>query len=443
MNRVVAAAIVVALISATPHAGGWNDGSRLATVESLVDHGTWAIDDSIFLTAEPYRPLDVPNGTLDKLWVNGRFYSDKSPVPALPMAAAYWLLQQTTGLIAAENPAVFCWWMTLLTSGAAYVVAVACARRLAADGVAVAVGLATLALPYARFVSNHILLLAVTFVLLVLLERRAWRWAGAAAGLAYTIDLGAGPVIALGAGVFALTQQRPIGFALAALPFVTLHHVLNYCIGGTFAPANANPSALQWPGSPFHAGNMTGLWNHANAGVFMLYAVDMLFGKKGFVWHNLIFLLLAFKTRGAYAPRSPLTILCVAWCAGVWLLYAATSRNLSGACCSIRWFVPLIAPLTYLLAQYLKRRPEHERDLFVLGGWGGVMMALAWWQGPFALKMVPGYWFLVAGALAHWSLDRYTQATGSRSRSLAVDATPGHRSASIAANISTPHRSVA
>ena len=37
------------VLSARPYAGSWNDGSRLAAVESLVDYHTWAIDDSIFV----------------------------------------------------------------------------------------------------------------------------------------------------------------------------------------------------------------------------------------------------------------------------------------------------------------------------------------------------------------------------------------------------------
>ncbi|HEX9867029.1 MAG TPA: hypothetical protein VGC99_00290, partial [Candidatus Tectomicrobia bacterium] len=43
------AAATVAIVSARSYAGGWNDGSRLATVESLVDHRTLAIDRSIFV----------------------------------------------------------------------------------------------------------------------------------------------------------------------------------------------------------------------------------------------------------------------------------------------------------------------------------------------------------------------------------------------------------
>ena len=29
--------------------GSWNDGSRLAAIESLVERGTWQIDDSFFV----------------------------------------------------------------------------------------------------------------------------------------------------------------------------------------------------------------------------------------------------------------------------------------------------------------------------------------------------------------------------------------------------------
>ena len=50
---VILAAAAVAVVSARPYAGAWNDGSRLATVECLVDHGTLAIDDSLFVRVPP------------------------------------------------------------------------------------------------------------------------------------------------------------------------------------------------------------------------------------------------------------------------------------------------------------------------------------------------------------------------------------------------------
>src|SRR6185295_4349664 len=97
-------ATAVAVLGAEPYAGGWNDGSRLAAVESLGERGTFIIDDSVFVRvrpAEPGRPLPYPadradlltHGTLDKLFIDGHYYSDKSPVPSVLMACLYraWL----------------------------------------------------------------------------------------------------------------------------------------------------------------------------------------------------------------------------------------------------------------------------------------------------------------------------------------------------------------
>jgi hypothetical protein len=74
----------------------WNDASRLATVESLVDFHTWQIDQSVF------QPL-----TGDKLFIHGHYYSDKSPVPALAMAALYQVLQWSMNLKAGRELALF------------------------------------------------------------------------------------------------------------------------------------------------------------------------------------------------------------------------------------------------------------------------------------------------------------------------------------------------
>src|SRR5712691_11790158 len=88
---VLAVALTLAALSTRPYAGSWNDGSRLATVECLVDYHTLAIDDSIFVRVPPQgeavagspysvdEPALLEHGTLDKLFVQGHFYSDKSP----------------------------------------------------------------------------------------------------------------------------------------------------------------------------------------------------------------------------------------------------------------------------------------------------------------------------------------------------------------------------
>jgi hypothetical protein len=425
---VVSIAAVVAVVSARPYAGGWNDGSRLATVECLVDHRTWVIDDSIFVRpsaqAGVYRADDpmVVYGTLDKLFIGGHFYSDKSPVPAVFMAGEYAVLKKLTGWTAATRSGRFCWWMCLLTSGLAYVWAVASIDRLGralqlspwiALGLTASFAFATVVPVYARHVNNHILLLAVAAALLVeLVNSPRALLAGALAGLAYTIDLGAGPVIALGAAGLIVHRRGLKGllaFAAAALPFIALHHALNYMIGGTFGPANANVDYLMWPGSPFNADNATGGWTHQSFGHFLLYGIGLLVGHKGFLIHNLPLLLAVPATAWLAKRQGPLRaviVMAAVWAVGTWLAYSAASNNSGGQCCSIRWFVPLLAPGYFVLALLLREMPEYRRDFAALSLWGGAMGVVMWQRGPWMQRLVPFWWVYAIGAVATWVLVR-------------------------------------
>src|SRR4051794_4007323 len=163
---IVVAAGALAAVTPRPCAGAWNDGSRLATVESLVDRHTFAIDDSIYLTPSaaarpPYDPgnaLAARYGTLDKLLIDGHWYSDKSPVPAVLMAAPYQLWRWAGGSAAADRPDLFALGLTWLFAGLAYVLAVwAVGRTTRSVGVpapwdlvlTAGFAFASLALPYA------------------------------------------------------------------------------------------------------------------------------------------------------------------------------------------------------------------------------------------------------------------------------------------------------
>src|SRR5437016_2284012 len=107
---VLLAATVIAAGSALPYASSSNDGSRLATVEAIVDQRTLAIDDSIYVKPAPLTRPDRPavynpdvdgidqRGTGDKVRINGHYYSDKPPVPAILLAGLYALLQSAFGL---------------------------------------------------------------------------------------------------------------------------------------------------------------------------------------------------------------------------------------------------------------------------------------------------------------------------------------------------------
>ena len=137
----VAVASLVVLLAARPYADGFNDGSRLATVESLGERGTFCIDDSLFVrpSLHPERPNPYnPRiegvrvvGTLDKVRIGGRFYSDKPPVPALLLGGVYRVALECGGASGHENIGGFCYWCTVLSSGLPFVVAVFAICRMA------------------------------------------------------------------------------------------------------------------------------------------------------------------------------------------------------------------------------------------------------------------------------------------------------------------------
>jgi hypothetical protein len=427
-------ATVIALLSARPFAGSWNDGSRLAAVESLVDYRTWAIDQSIFVQVPPdtghgapypsTAPALLADGTKDKMWIGGHFYSDKSPVPALFMAAVYQAVQWVTGLVARERPGWFCYWLTFLTSGVAYVIAVCCIDRLALVThlrlrtrtlFIVSFALGTIALPYTRHVNNHILLLAVSSGLMLLFAQ-AGNFSlprllaiGSLIGIGYTIDLGIGPVLVVCAVAFITWKMRSlravIAVLAAAFPWFALHHTLNYAVGGTFFPANAHAAYFEWPGSPFGPGELTGGWAHASIGKFIGYALDLAAGRRGFLTYNLALLLapagLVVLLRSRVAETGQL-LFAAGFSLASWLLYSATSTNHGGLCCSVRWFVPLVAPGFYILALTLRERPRCETDVAILTAGSIVMCTVSWWQGPWMGRMAPGFWPILITTLLAW-----------------------------------------
>ena len=140
----------------------------------------------------PFTPGDKlleTKGTCDRLFINGHYYSDKSPLPAVTLAGWYLVLKRTINLEAREDPGRFCYWMTVGSSGLGYVAAVWCVYQL---GLVVGLPLstrllltaslafATVAPSYARHVNNHAMLLGVTAALVLSLARLRGKSAKAA-----------------------------------------------------------------------------------------------------------------------------------------------------------------------------------------------------------------------------------------------------------------------
>jgi hypothetical protein len=434
---VLAVALALAVILARPYAGCVNDGSRLASVESLGDRGTFIIDQSIFVDVpalSPDRPSPYPRdikelqafGATDKIYIDGHYYSDKPPVPAYVMAGVYRLWKCFGGPSAAERPDLFCLMLTRLFSGIPFAIAVCCIHAIGRQVglpasrnmyVALVFAIGTTALPYAEHVNIHILILAVAGVLFHSLlnglsdgwPTRRLIWIGILAGAGYAIDLAAGPMLCLMVGGY-LLWSTPIRFRLAwvvltAFPLVAFHHFLNYKIGGTFGPAGAVPDYFGWPGSPFSPKNLTGVWQHSTFLAALSYSLDMLFGTRGFLGHNLLLFLplvcLPWLARKA-SPERSLLMSGLFWSLGTWLLYALMSNNLSGWCCSIRWFVPLLVPGFLGVCLVLREWPQTIRDAVTLGQGSMVLGCFMAKRGPWSEPNRTTFWIVCLGTLAVW-----------------------------------------
>ena len=108
---IFAAMLVIWFVQTKEQRDSWNDASRLATIESLVERGTWQIDQSPFLRL-----------TGDKIFLQGHFYSDKPPLLQVFSAVPYSVMYHILGLRLKPDaclPGEICVykWLTFLTVG--------------------------------------------------------------------------------------------------------------------------------------------------------------------------------------------------------------------------------------------------------------------------------------------------------------------------------------
>lgn len=436
--RWIAFAALAALVvsGARPYAGGRNDGSRLAAVESLVDRGTFVVDDSMFLKVppeawfahgDPYPPGEKTlfgYGTGDKVFIEGHYYSDKPPTHSLLMAAVYLGAQKTTGLVARERPDIFCRLLTILFAGLPYLVSVLVLDRVMrgtaprrTDLLVTSFALGTLALGYTRHVNVHVLVLAlVSILVLELADRRRPLVLGVLCGLTYALEAGFGPLLlvatafllATRAGGFARDRVRMLAlFAIGAFPAALLHHGLNYAIAGTLRPMGYFPAHFRWPGSPFDEETMTGPFGRREVLRTALYMLEMLLGRHGFLLYNPPVMLAAggfvvLLRRRIAEQAEVLWVLAIS--VATWLLYGTGSVDYSGYTTSIRWFLPLLAPAFWILALLLRERDELATDLALLTVWGVGVGIWAFANGPWTPTPYPYQTGVAVGVLLSWSL---------------------------------------
>ena len=394
-RAVLAAFALVLLLFTKDEPGSWADGSRLGTIQALVEHGSLRLDETDYLWQG------------DKIQVDGHFYGHQPPMLAVLGAVPYAVLHHVLGR-AIDDPhtyRVLTWCLVglpLLLGLRA--LGLLFRRAGCGDGwgavLLLLASCGTLALPYALVLNQHGAAAGLVLLALGAIARRRPLVAGVLLSLAGTIDM-----TAIFAGVACLWPiwrhdgvSGVVRTTLGALPPLALHAGINLAVVGDLVPFALHVEAFRYPLSPFLLMSLTGATDAEPAGTQVLYLWRASFGQSGLFSHHPVLVLalaagvaLLLRRRGDAPERAdsapglpPGLLTAVAlFSAGIAGYYLTQSRNLGGSAFGVRWFAVFAPALALFPAAWLGARPPRWRAS----------------PGLVALVAATGLWSLAASAL--------------------------------------------
>jgi hypothetical protein len=348
--------LLLAVASAALHKSSAHSESRLATIESLVTHGTFAIDASTYAN------------TVDKVKIGSHFYSHQPPAHAVLAAPLYFPLYHL-GLRFGPGANAAYAILTFATNGLSTVFALVLFFRALAwlqlsesTRVWLTAGLAcgTLLLPYSTTFNAHGLVGAWLFIGFYYFVRSGMARGSAAiwvSGLIFSTcaAIDHGTVLFFAAFFIALLfrgdrRVDAFRFALPALVSLLPTALYYYGIGGSLKPFAARLELFAYEGSPWlnhsslYADALTGAgWN--SPGFALRYGFLCLFGPRGFLVYNplalatLAGMVVTIRRRLAFWQEA---VAIAAASAAMMTYYFLASTNYSGWSYSIRWFVAML-----------------------------------------------------------------------------------------------------
>lgn len=369
--------LLIGVLSILPAVQGFNDGSRMATIQALVEEHTFAIDHSDFA------------GGFDKVYINGHYYSDKPVFTALLGAAVYFPFYHL-GITLGPGWNLAYYLITLFTVKLFWFLGVktfyALLGRLEMKDkdrtlLTVALAVGSLYFSWSATFNNHVLSAALLlFGLYFLLKVQPeggnfWHyfWAGLFFSLAGVQDFTIMTFYASFALYIALQgplRREKFAYLLPLVLTVGPTLWINYAISGSVVPFYLVKEYYLYPEYPLLEGNLFTGMELKRGWDLVGHAVEFLFWKKGFLLHNPL-TFLAIPLMGMVIARKGKF-----WKEGVVIAFASlvvigayllTSLDYGGFAYSIRWFVPLL-PLWYLYLYpiFTKDHPRLRRAFSVL-----------------------------------------------------------------------------
>jgi hypothetical protein len=353
-----------------------NTGSRYATIESLVDHGTYWIDDSRYV------------GTIDKYKVGEHYISSKPPMLSTLAAGSYWAYRAVTGKGIRKWEGEVVRFVSLSTGGLCHVIFLIFFYRLCVlllkreVAILIAMGgacFAYLGVAYATAINNHSPAAALGVCGLYLAcairhgtERKMWHWpaVGFVLGLLPTIDLTSLALSgAIGLYLLAHDWKKTLLWALpAALPPLLVHLALSYHISGSLRPFYLNSEIKQFKGFHFrNPGDIDGLREPKH-----IYAFNVLLGHHGLFSMTPLYVFGLWELLRSLWRRVHLreSLLSLAALSAFLIFYIFRTRNYGGWCVGMRWLVPVMPLLLLYFGLWI------DRVRLTRWSWSAVLAAL-------------------------------------------------------------------
>jgi Glycosyltransferase family 87 len=410
---IVSVTLLAVVTKTTPESA--HEYSRLGTVESLVERGTYRLDESIFID------------TLDKIYRDGHYYSHQTPLLATLTTPVYAALRWPGVKFNNRGRLLATYLFSLFTNGIALALtALVLSSVLALGGVsapwrnvlAVLLPFATWLLPYGIVANNHgiagFLLALVAWLLLFVewhgLTPNRIRVLGGALGLVAAIELL--PLVSfvpLTIGWLLtrrdMTARRWRDFLLLLAAPMAVQSAINIGITGDVIPAGFHHELFNYPGSAFTAEALTGTVKHDSTGELLRYAWTALFPGRGYFVLAPILLLASLagvvewrwwaRARGAHAVLL----------GGVMLSLVAsllTTNHYGGGAVGFRHATYLAPALLIMLLPWLSDR-ETRRSQFAI-----VVVVSAISAASMVVLAVPRPWSpLTIDSAAIGSADEY------------------------------------
>lgn len=240
----------IALLNALPLQSA-NDRSRWSTVWSLIERGTFQIDEI----------REVPGwDSIDKIYDEGHYYSTKPPLLTVVVAGVTWMVQKATRWTLLKETHAVTTAVLLIVNLVPFAISLICwnrlLRRVAKTTwsrwfVLATAAFGTLVTPYLMTLNNHTVAVASVMICLVALERllsdpqaSAWTFAvcGLSAAWACANEL---PAAAFGLATFLLAvrvslKKTAVAYVPAALVPLIAFLVTNVVATGSWKPTYAN-----------------------------------------------------------------------------------------------------------------------------------------------------------------------------------------------------------